>query len=214
MAVYLAARSLPVAYDKFCFWGMQGMSLKQEVLKDRLQSYLNVNGGYTFPLAGATYWAALALYGVTADLAAWNIVALIASGTIFPLAVLYSRICSVDFFNNPSSVDTFLGPAFTGMLLFYAILVPLYLEYPEAVPLVLAIGMSMHWPIIGWSYGRSFLYSAHAVIRAMAVMYIWTFLPGDRTTLLPLAVTVAYLVTVVWIWIDLPMIRRRLAQMN
>lgn len=214
MAVYLAVPSLPVAYDKVCFWGMQGMSLKQEVLKDRLQSYLNVDGGYTFPLAGATYWAALAFYGVAADLAAWNIVALIASGTIFPLAVLYSRICGVDFFNNPSSVDTSLGPAFTGMLLFYAILVPLYLRYPEAVPLVLAIGTSMHWPIIGWSYGRSFLYSAHAVIRALAVMYIWIFLPGDRTTLLPLAVTAAYLFTVVWIWIDLPMIRRRLAKMD
>jgi hypothetical protein len=187
------------------------MDLKQEVLKDRWRSYLQVSGGYTFPLAGATYWAALAFYGVTADLQAWNFAALITSGAIFPLAVLYSKLCGVDFFNNPSSVDTSLGPAFTGMLLFYAILIPLYSQFPEAVPLVLAIGMSMHWPIIGWSYGRSFLYSVHAVVRALAVMFIWALMPDDRLTLLPLAVTAAYLMTVVWIWIDLPITRRRLA---
>jgi hypothetical protein len=190
------------------------MTLKTEVLKDRWRSYLQVSGGYTFPLAGATYWAALAFYGVTADLAAWNLAALVTSGMIFPLAVLYSRLCGVDFFNNPSSVDTSLGPAFTGMLLFYAVLIPIYSKLPEAVPLVLAIGMSMHWPIIGWSYGRSFLYSVHAVVRALAVMLIWVYMPGDRLTLLPLAVTAAYLFTVVWIWIDLPILRRRLALMD
>lgn len=189
------------------------MTLKAEVLKDRWRSYLELQGGYTFPLAGSAYWAGLAFYGVTADIKSWNLIALITSGMIFPLAIVFSRLAGINFFGSKSSVDTALGPAFTGMLLFYAILIPIYSKLPEAVPLVLAIGMSMHWPIIGWTYGRSFLYSAHAVIRALAVMYIWMFMPADRTTLLPLAVTAAYLFTVVWIWIDLPFIRRRLSKL-
>ena len=53
------------------------------------------------------------------------------------------------------------------------------------MPLIVAIGMSQHWPIIGWSYGKPGLYGAHAVVRAIGAFVIWNWLPDGRFTLLP-----------------------------
>lgn len=69
------------------------------------------------------------------------------------------------------------------------------------MPLILAIGMSIHWPVIGWTYGRTLLYTAHAVSRAIVCFILWNWFPTTRFTLLPLAVCVIYLATVLAIFV-------------
>jgi hypothetical protein len=137
-------------------------------------------------------------------------VAFIGSGLIFPLAILLSRLLGVNFMSDKSPVDTALGPAFVGMLLFWPMAFAAFWTEPPMAPLIVAIGMSMHWPVIGWMYGRSALYSAHAIVRAIAVMAIWIMYPDERTTWLPASVAVVYLLTVLAILIDVPLIARRL----
>lgn len=44
----------------------------------------------------------------------------------------------------------------------------------------------MHW----------FLYSAHAIVRAIGAFIIWTWIPEGRFTLIPFWVAAVYLVTV------------------
>jgi uncharacterized protein DUF7010 len=70
-----------------------------------------------------------------------------------------------------------LWPAFVSMLLFWPIAISAYWTYPQLVPLVLAIGMSIHWPLIGWTYGRTAIYTAHAVVRAVACFVLWNWWP-------------------------------------
>jgi len=72
----------------------------------------------------------------------------------------------------------------------------------QLVPLILAIGMSLHWPVIGWTYGRTGLYTAHAVSRAVICFLIWWKLPEHRFTLLPLSVAFVYLATAIAIVLD------------
>ena len=69
--------------------------------------------------------------------------------------------------------------------------------YPDLVPLILGVGMSIMWPVIGWSYGRTALYSTHAVVRAVMCFVLWNWWPSTRFTVLPLAVSAIYLATVV-----------------
>jgi hypothetical protein len=88
------------------------------------------------------------------------------------------------------------------MLLFWPIAVAAWWSHPPLVPLVLAIGMAIHWPVIGWTYGRTALFTAHAVVRAVACFAIWQWMPAHRYTLLPLAVSAVYLATVVAILVD------------
>ncbi len=170
--------------------------LRAAVRRDQLGSFVRLKGGFPFPLAGAIYWLALGVAGSCLTLESWNLAAFIFSGAIFPLAILLSKIFRSDFMKDKTATGDVLAPAFTAMLLFYAIAFPAYFAAPELVSLIVAVGMSQHWPVIGWSYGKPLLYSAHAVIRALGAAAIWVMLPDGRTTLLPYWVAAVYLGTV------------------
>lgn len=51
--------------------------------------------------------------------------------------------------------------------------IPLY-EARDFVPLSLGIGMSLHWPVIGWMFGRTLLFSLHLAVRALAIIVLGT----------------------------------------
>ncbi len=179
------------------------MSLEGQIRQERLAAYHRLRGGFPIPLAGATWWAALALAGYCgAPQRLWIFAAVYGSGLIFPLALLFARIFRCDFMKDRSAVASVLAPTFISMLLFWPIAISAWWAYPALFPLVLAIGLSLHWPVIGWSYGKTGIYTAHAVVRAAVCFYIWNWLPEARLTLLPAAVAVVYLATVLVILVD------------
>ena len=186
--------------------------LPAELRRERLAAYARLSGGYPILLAGATYWSALAAAGYLADERAWYLIALIGSGAIFPLAVMYAALFRNNFLKDRTAVTSVLAPAFIGMLLFWPMAIAALWEATAIFPLILAIGLSMHFPVVGWSYQRTALYSAHAIIRAIIVFMIWWKLPEARLTLLPLAVAVMYLATVLVVLIDSAALRRGLPQ--
>jgi hypothetical protein len=81
---------------------------------------------------------------------------------------------------------------------------------PDLALPILAIGMSMHWPVIGWSYGRTALYTAHAIARALIVAALFMLEPDHRLVLIPASVAFVYLATVLGIWVDVPAVARSL----
>jgi hypothetical protein len=178
------------------------MDLSAEILKERLASYVRLRGGFPVPMAGATYWAAVGGLGYVVEPSQWVFWSFIASGTIFPLAILYAAVFRNNFLKDKNALGGVLLPAFISMLLFWPIAVAAWWTDAQLVPLVLAIGMSLHWPVIGWSYGRTALFAAHAVVRAIVVFLLWWLMPEGRFTIIPFAVAAVYLVTVVAILID------------
>lgn len=186
------------------------VDLASALLQERLSLYVRLKGGYTFPLAGAIYWGALAFVGDMVSLLDWITIAFIASGAIFPLAWLLSKIAGVNFMGEQSAVGSVLAPAFIGMLLFWPMAVLAFWTAPALAVPILAIGMSMHWPVIGWSYGRSALFSAHAIARALIVTGIWMFQPDQRLVMIPAAVAFVYLATVLGIFVDVAAVARTL----
>ncbi|HEY5710594.1 MAG TPA: hypothetical protein VIT38_01765 [Allosphingosinicella sp.] len=175
--------------------------LRKAVRADQLASFVRLKGGFPFPLAGAVYWIALGVAGYHLRLQQWNLAAFVFSGAIFPLAILLSKISRSDFMKDKTATGDILGPAFVSMLLFYPIAFSAFWQFPELVSLIVAIGMSQHWPIIGWSYGKPGLYGAHAVVRAIGTFIIWNWMPDGRLTLIPFWVAAVYLGTVVAILI-------------
>jgi hypothetical protein len=177
--------------------------LARALRAEREAAYVRLRGGYPVPLAGALWWLALGAAGyLVPSRGAWILGAFVTSGTIFPLALLLARLLGVDFMRDRTAVTDALPPAFASMLLFWPIAVAAWWSHPPLVPLVLAIGMSIHWPVIGWTYGRPALFTAHAVVRAVACFAIWQWMPAHRFTLLPLAVSAVYLATVLAILVD------------
>jgi hypothetical protein len=187
--------------------GMGHDEFKAELLRVRLASYVRLSGGYPVPLAGAVYWIALGIVGHFVSLKTWMLSAALGSGLIFPMAVLFAIISGNNFLRDTSPLSGALFPAFIGMLLFWPMVFAAGPIAVELTPLMIAIGLSAHWPIIGWTYARTALFTAHALVRAAAVTYIWFMLPDERITTLPFAVAAVYLVTVLAILIDVAILR-------
>jgi len=82
------------------------MDLKAQLLRERLESYAALSGGYPVPLAGMIYWAALCVYGHVATLHNWSVIAFITSGLIFPLAVVLAKVLRKDFMKAKGPVDS------------------------------------------------------------------------------------------------------------
>ncbi|NHK28226.1 hypothetical protein FF098_009950 [Parvularcula flava] len=186
--------------------------LRAAVNAERLSAYARLRGGFPIPLAGATYWAVLGIAGYFLDLSTWSMIAFFGSGSIFPLALLYAKIFRNDFMKSRTAVGSVILPAMLSMLLFWAFIVVAAGEAPSMIPLILAVGMSIHWPVIGWSYGRTALFSAHAVLRAIVPTALWFLFPDERLTWLPLSVSAIYLATIVVIFVDSGRVKRSLGK--
>ena len=178
------------------------IDLKAEMLRRRRANYVRLNGGFPIPLAGAVYWLALGISGYVLDLSSWSQLAFFATGAIFPLALLLAKLFKNNFMKDKGIVDSVLIPTFIGMLLFWPIMIAAVKTEPQLIPLILAIGMSIHWPVIGWSYGRAAMFSAHSILRAIIVLYLWFAFPEARLTWLPFSVGIIYFLTVLAILID------------
>ena len=185
-------------------------TLKAQLTEHKLAQYIRLSGGAPIPLAGAVYWACLAWVGTFTDLQGWAAIAYPLSGAIFPLALVFAKLLKCNFMKDKSAVGSVLVPTFISMLLFWPMLIMATKSgAPELLVPILAIGMSLHWPVIGWSYGRTTLFTAHAVTRAVVVTYIWFTLPEHILTALPLAVAIIYILTVIAIYVDVARMRSK-----
>lgn len=192
----------------------QPTALEIALKEERLAFYARVRGGYSAPLAGTVFWLGLGVLGYYADLAAWSKIAFPASGLIFPLAVFFGWALKNPWLKDKSATTSLLAPVFISMLLFWVFIVAAINEAPSLIPLILAVGMSFHWPAIGWTYGRSALYTAHAVVRALVCLYIFMAYPDHRLTWLPLSVAAVYFVTVIAIYVDSGAVARRVGRQS
>ena len=156
------------------------------------------NGGISLPVAGALYWLVLGILGFFLPERLWIFCAAFGSGLIFPLGLLLSRPLNSNLFIRDEPLANVAGFAVLAINLLWPLYFAIIAVAPALLPLALGIGMSLHWPIIGWMYGsRACL--AHAVIRVLLVTAVWVWLPVGRLTLLPLVVALLYLATVVWL---------------
>lgn len=182
-----------------------------EALKvERLAAYARLGGGWPIPLAGGLWWSALAALGGAVSHHLWSLAAFVASGLLFPLALGIAKLARVDFMRDRTAVTSVLFPTFVSMLLFWPIAIATFWEANTLTPLVLAVGMSIHWPVIGWSYGRPGPYIGHAIVRAVACFLAWKLFPEARFMLVPAVVAAAYFATVLVLIVDSGGVRRRL----
>jgi hypothetical protein len=148
-------------------------------------------------MAGAIWWAVLGLLGYRVQPHLWIFIAFASSGLIFPLAILLARLFRNNFMRDRTSVSDAIFPTVISMVLFWPMAFAAYANAPTMVPLILAIGMSVAWPVMGWLYGRVALFTAHALVRAVVAFVLWTWFPSTRFTVLPLAVSAIYVITII-----------------
>jgi hypothetical protein len=182
---------------------MQAMpGLKSALVAEREATFFRLRGGYPIPLAGGIWWTVLSVAGyVIHRRELWILFAFVTSGTIFPLALLLAKVTKIDFMRDRTALSDMVLPALISMLLVWPMAISAFWTYPALVPLILSIGMSVQWPVIGWTYRRTTLFTSHAIVRAVACFVLWNWFPSTRFTLLPLTVAAIYAATVVILYV-------------
>lgn len=155
---------------------------------------VDANFGISLPAAGALYWLALGIAGFYLDPHTWSVFGFFGSGLIFPIGLMLSKPLKANL-NAKSPFSSLAMPAVASMFLSWPLIIAGFMTDPMLVPLFLAIGMSLHWPAIGWMYGSE-VCMFHALVRVILVSILWYFLPEMRFTVIPLVVSGIYVVTI------------------
>lgn len=182
------------------------MELDTTLERGKRDLFLRAGAGLGLPAAGLVYWLVLGAAGYAVGPKTWGLVACVGSGLIFPLGILLGRLLGSDVLvKGPLAA---LAPrAVLAINLLWPLHIALYFGAIEFLPLSLAIGMGLHWPIIGWMYGSAAC-ARHALIRVPLVSAIWFLLPAQRYTLLAFAVAAVYLVSILQMRRELANARR------
>ena len=165
--------------------------------------FLAARSGVSAPAAGTIYWLALGFAGFyLADKPnTWCVLAFITSGMIFPLAIALQKPLRANMFVK-SPLDSMTFPTLLPVMLCFGFSIPAFHSQKDLVPLGLSIGMTMHWPMIGWMYGRTGAFSTHAIVRVLSAVALWYAFPDYRFSLVPLSTGVVYLATFLWLMWD------------
>ncbi len=164
----------------------------ENLLRERRRYFTAANGGIALPVAGALYWIVLAALGTQMQGNDWGLSAAMLSGAIFPLGLLLQWPLKSHFMKSKSPVSGAVWAAVIAINFLWPVHVVIISAIPAAAPLTLAIGMTLHWPMIGWAYASRICY-LHAVTRLLVVTVLWYGFPEMRFTVLPLAVAGLYL---------------------
>lgn len=165
--------------------------LNQTFLDERKRYSAAAGGGVSLPVAGAVYWAVAGVLGFYLEPGDWAYAAAAGSGMIFPLGLLLQGALRSPFMKAKSPLSGVTMSAIIAINLLWPVHFVLISVLPEAAPLTLAIGMTLHWPIIGWAYA-SRVCMIHALVRTLVVTLIWYGLPELRFTGIPFAVSALY----------------------
>ena len=163
--------------------------------------FLAARSGVSAPAAGAIYWLALGVAGFYLPPKSWCLLAFVTSGAIFPLAIALQRPLRANMFVK-SALDSLTFPTLLPVMLCFGFTIPAFHIEPQLVPLGMSIGMTMHWPTIGWMYGKTRVFSTHAIVRVLSAVALWYALPDHRFSLVPLSTGVVYAATFAYLLYD------------
>ncbi|MBO0935862.1 hypothetical protein J2I47_04815 [Fibrella sp. HMF5335] len=170
------------------------MNFAEQLDQERRRLLVSSNGGIALPAAGAIYWLGLGAAGAWLSPGQWMLVAFITSGLIFPLGLALQKPLRSNILIQ-SPLAGLIGLALVSMMLSWPVTIAASGANRALAPLALAVGMSLHWPVIGWLFG-SRVCLVHAISRAVLTTGLWYVFPHNRFTLIPLAVSALYGLTI------------------
>jgi len=183
----------------------------EALLAERRRYFVAARGGISLPVAGAVYWIVLGMLGDRLPLADWALFAAAGSGMIFPLGLLLQKPLRANFMKAKSPVGGAAIWAVMGINFLWPMHFAVIGLQPELTVLTLAIGMTIHWVVIGWSYASKVCF-AHAFARMIVVTLMFYAMPDGRLTVLPFAIAILYLLAAAGMAFEVSVVRRKLAQ--
>lgn len=149
----------------------------------------------SMPIGGLIVWSAVAVLGAILPWKAGVFALVLATGAIFPIALLVARIRGEQLIDNPNPLAKLMGTCVVMVNLLWAVHIPLLLYAPKFVPLSLGIGLGLHWMVYSWIIAHPLGYQ-HAVLRSVGLIAVWFAFPSHLVTASAVVVVSAYALTI------------------
>ncbi len=149
------------------------------------------------PIAGAIYWAAVAVAGWLLPLRPAILFTLIGSGAIMPLGALIARWRGERLFGNTNPFARLMGLSTLMVNLLWPVHIVLIVhDAVDVFPLSLGIAVGLHWIVFSWILDHP-VGTIHACLRTALATLFWLLFPANRITAVAVAVVIAYLYSIV-----------------
>lgn len=151
------------------------------------------------PIAGLIVWLAAGISGIVFPdkITVW--VLFIATGSIVYLALFISKFTGENFMDKNKQKNEFdrlfLFTVFQAVLV-YAIAIPFFLVDYTSQPMTIGILTGLMWLPFSWMI-RHWVGIFHSVVRTVVVLVLWYLFPENRFVIIPLAIVLIYVVTIV-----------------
>ena len=151
------------------------------------------------PLAGTVGWIAVGVAGALLSPGGQVLTLWVATGSIFYLGILFSRLTGENFFAKgqpKNAFDSLFLHTIVMALLVYAIAVPFLRREYTSLPLTVGILSGLMWVPFGWII-EHWVGLFHGITRTVLVTTAWYLFPDDRFVAIPAVIVLIYLVTIV-----------------
>ena len=150
------------------------------------------------PIAGLIAWFIVGVGGIFLSSTGKVWVLFLATGSIVYLGMFVSKFTGENFLDKTRPKNTFdilflfsAGQA----ILVYAIAIPFFLVDYSSLPLTVGILTGLMWLPLTWII-EHWVGAFHAVARTIVVLTLWYLLPQHRFVVIPFAIVVIYIVTI------------------
>jgi|TARA_R110002110_G_scaffold58543_6_gene166305 hypothetical protein len=123
----------------------------------------------------------------------------IATGCIVYLALFVSKLIGKNFLDETKPKNEFDSLFLSTMMqavLIYSIVIPFFMIDRNTLPLTLGILTGTMWMSFSWVI-KHWVGVFHAILRTILLVSLWYIFPDDRFVLIPFAIALVYIVTII-----------------
>lgn len=151
--------------------------------------------GLGMPIAGMVYWLAFAFLVSRYEIQSAVYMSFFATGLVFPLGVLFTRMLGGDLFAKSPALGT-LGVQLAAVQIFYwPVIIILASLAPRWTPYCMAVMFGSHFLPYGWLY-RSRGYMVLTILTTVATTATVLIARGPAPQIVPLVAAASYLVSI------------------
>ncbi|PFD41346.1 hypothetical protein CN285_12635 [Bacillus cereus] len=157
--------------------------------------------GFPVVLAGFLFWIIASITGVVLSEKQVVWVYLIGMGCVFPFGLMLAAILKIDMFAKGNPLGTLGGVIGAINVLNIPLVLLAYFQFPEWLPFVVAVLVGVHFLPYVWIY-ESKSYGLLSVGTVLVTSVCGILFAEKGFTVIPLAVTVVYLITLISLSIE------------
>ena len=151
------------------------------------------------PISGIIAWTIAGIAGAFLSdfYAVW--VLFIATGSIVYMSLFISKFTGENFIDKTkpkNEFDNLFLYTVVQSALVYSIAIPFFLVDHESLPMTIGILTGLMWIPFSWII-KHWVGIFHAVVRIVSIVALWYLLPDFRFTVIPVAIILIYIITIV-----------------